>query len=259
MTVTIYGYGWVGKAMHVLFPDAQIVDPAQGFSSAVMVADAAFVCVPTPNLPNGALDVSIVADVVRRAPESFIVIRSTVMPGTTDALIAETGKALVFQPEYLGETIGHPLCDQKARPFLVLGGEPEARRQAIELYQQAYSANVSITQLSALEAEVVKLSENRAIAFKVGQCQELYDVCQRAGVDYYTVRDAVYGADPRFNLWWTFVFPDRRGFNSKCIPKDVYGWAAWAESVGYRPDLTRSLLETNEHYLAGQELERLSA
>jgi UDP-glucose 6-dehydrogenase len=77
----------------------------------------------------------------------------------------------------------------------------------------------------------------------------LYDVCEKAGLDYYTIRDAVYGDDPRFNLWWTFVFPNNRGFNSKCIPKDIYGWATWAESVGYNPELTRKLLEVNEKYI----------
>jgi UDP-glucose 6-dehydrogenase len=99
------------------------------------------------------------------------------------------------------------------------------------------------------EAEVIKLTENRAIAFKVAQCQELYDVCEKAGVDYYTIRDAVYGDDPRFNLWFTFIYPNKRGFSSKCIPKDVYGWASWAESLGYIPELTNSLLEVNHKYL----------
>jgi len=50
---------------------------------------------------------------------------------------------------------------------------------------------VTIRQVSLEEAEVVKLSENRAIAFKVAQCQELYDACEAAEVDYYTIRDVV--------------------------------------------------------------------
>ena len=96
------------------------------------------------------------------------------------------------------------------------------------------------------------MTENRAISFKVGQIQELYDVCEKAGVDFYTIRDGVYGDDPRFNLWWTFVYPNKRGFSSKCIPKDVYGWCAWAESVGYEPELTKQLLAINDKYLCSQ-------
>ncbi len=246
MKIKIYGYGWVGKAMYSLFPNAVINDPLQGLFSDE-ICDVAFVCVPTP-LVDGKLDCSIVKDVVLKCKEKLIIIRSTVMPGTCDHL-SSFGKNIVFQPEYLGETVNHPMTDQKTRPFIVLGGTPENRRSAIELYQNVYNAAINIRQVSCLEAEVIKLTENRAIAFKVAQCQELYDVCEKADVDYYIIRDVVYGDDPRFNLWWTFVFPDKRGFNSKCIPKDVYGWCAWAESLGYRPLLTQKMLEINELYI----------
>ena len=210
--------------------------------------DVAFICVPTP-LKEGKLDTSIVEEVIRNCKEDLIIMRSTVMPGTCDKLENETGKNIVFQPEYLGETVNHPMTDQKSRPFIIIGGNLKNRKKVIELYQTVYNANTNIRQLSNYEAEVVKLSENRAIAFKVAQCQELYDACEAAGVDYNVIREAVYSDDPRFNLWWTFVIPSKRGFNSKCIPKDVYGWAAWAESVGYTPTLTNKLLEVNETYI----------
>lgn len=282
MKIKIYGNGWVGKAMKVLFPDAVVHDPAQGLISTEL-EDVAFICVPTP-LVDGShsnicawqnsnceykdthtycpheehkcncsmgkkLDTSIVAEVVKNCDAPLIIIRSTVMPGDCEYWEGNYQKNIVFQPEYLGETVQHPLSDQKARPFLILGGSPENRRKVIELYQEAYNANVTIRQVSLLEAEVIKLSENRAIMFKVAQCQELYDACEAAGVDYYTVRDAVYHDDPRFNLLWTFIYPEKRGANSKCIPKDVYGWASWAESVGYTPKLTNMMLEVNDELI----------
>lgn len=247
LKVKIVGYGWVGKAMHGLFPNALIHDPVLGHESHEQT-DVAFICVPTP-LVDGKLDTSIVEDAVRNCEADLIIIRSTVMPGTTDKLIKDVRKMIVFQPEYLGETANHPMTDQKSRPFLILGGAPLAIRKVIELYQGIYNANITIRQMAAYEAEVVKLTENRAIAFKVGQCQELYDACAKAGIDYYKIRDAVYGDDPRFNLWWTFVFPNQRGFNSKCIPKDVYAWEFWAESVGLNPKLTKALLKTNDELL----------
>lgn len=244
--IKIYGHGWVGRAMETLFPDALIHDPAQGLK-ANKKADIAFICVPTP-LKRGKLDCSIVEEVVKSCKSPLIIIRSTVMPGTCDKL-EKQGKNIVFQPEYLGESVNHSMTDQKARPFMILGGSPKNRRKAIELYQQVYNANINIRQVTNYEAEVIKLSENRAISFKVAECQELYDVCEKAGLDYYTIREAVYGDDPRFNLWWTFVYPDKRGFNSKCIPKDVYGWCAWAESLGYKPKITRALLKKNREWL----------
>ena len=251
MKVAIIGLGWVGKAMHALFPHAYVYDPLTvgGKKSEVNKCDIAFVCVPTPNHKNGALDTSIVEECVSWCKCPLVVIRSTVNPGTCDYLSKRYGKRIVMQPEYLGETPGHPMLDPKVRQFIILGGDRKDTRKLIDLYTTVYNANMTIRQVTAYEAEVIKLSENRAIAFKVAQCQELYDTCEKAGIDYYTVRDAVYGDDPRFNLWWTFIFPEKRGFNSKCIPKDVYAWCVWAESCGYQPKLTKALLKVNNKYL----------
>lgn len=247
-TIKIYGYGWVGKAVQKLFPEAWIHDPPLGLTCQ-STADVAFICVPTP-LVEGHLDCSIVSETIEQAKENLIVVRSTVLPGTCDYF---HHKNVVYQPEYLGETPAHPFLDPHYRPFLILGGEPENRRRVIELYQAVYNADIRIRQVTLYEAEVIKLSENRAIAFKVAQCQELYDACEMAGIDYNVIREAVYGDDPRFNLWWTFVYPNARGFNSKCIPKDVYGWAAWAESVGSDTALTRAMLEVNNRYIEARE------
>jgi UDP-glucose 6-dehydrogenase len=239
--VKIYGQGWVGKSMLSLFPDSLIQDPFQNYISHEY-ADISFVCVPTPCLNKGRLDTSIVEDVVKNCDSELIVVRSTVNPGDCDRWEEKYSKNIVFIPEYLGETPAHPLLNEKTVPFIVIGGRPDNCRKLIELYTSVYNANITIRQMTLLEAEVVKLTENRAIAFKVAQCQELYDACEKNGVDYYKIRDAVYGDDPRFNLWFTFIFPHKRGFNSKCIPKDVYAWNEWAG----KPDLTTKLLEVND-------------
>ena len=249
MKIGIIGYGWVGKAMHKLFPDAYIFDLDRGKKSEINKCGVAFICVPTPPTRSGKLDTSIVEECVEWCECPLLVIRSTINPGDCDYWAQKYGRQIVMQPEYLGETTNHPFSDMTKRQFMILGGKGGNIRKLIELYQTVYNANVTIRQVTALEAEVIKLSENRAIAFKVGQCQELYDVCEKAGVDYYKIREAVYGDDPRFNLWFSFVYSDNRGFNSKCIPKDVYAWCAWAESCGYSPNITKSLLERNELWI----------
>ena len=263
--VAIIGYGWVGKAMHKLFPDAWVYDPevfksllvddplnnSFGLKEDVNKCGVAFVCVPTPTISDeGMLDTSTVEEVVAWCDSPLIVIRSTLNPGTCDYLSKKYKKRIVMQPEYLGETTAHPMLDMKERQFMVIGGQPKDRRELIDLYTTVYNANITIRQVTNYEAEVIKLSENRAIAFKVAQCQELYDVCEKANIGYYTIREAVYGDDPRFNLWHTFVFPDKRGMNSKCLPKDVYAWCAWAESLGYEPKITRALLERNKQWIS---------
>jgi UDPglucose 6-dehydrogenase len=249
--VGIIGEGWVGRSMKEMFPAAWVYDEPRKIGSRALIneCELAFVCVPTPNREDGALDTSIVEEVVGWCDAEVIVIRSTCQPGTADRL-KKLGKRIVTQPEYLGESVAHPLLDQGERPFMILGGDKADTRKVIEAYQEVYNANINIRQVTNLEAEVIKLSENRAIAYKVAQCQELYDACQSAAVDYYTVRDAVYGDDPRFNLWFSFVYPEKRGMDSKCIPKDVIAWAAWAETVGYDPQITNALLAKNKEWNA---------
>ena len=258
--IGVIGHGYVGQAVEGMFPDAITYDEPKIVEAnphqeererairigrtAINACEATFVCVPTPNLEDGSLDMSIVEEVVGWCESDLIIIRSATQPGTADRLIAQ-GKPVVVQPEYIGEGVAPPLLDEARTPFMVLGGAPENVRKAIEVYQEVYNANVRIRQVTALEAEVIKLSENRAIAFKVLQCQELYDACEAAGVDYYTIREAVYGDDPRFTLFWSFIYPDNRGVNSQCIPKDVLAWSAWAG----KPELTEAMLKYNEGLL----------
>lgn len=248
--VVIIGKGWVGTAMKQLFPDAYVYSQSVGTKEEANKCNIAFICVSTPVIGEGKLDTSAVEECIAWLEAELIVIRSTVNPGDCDRWSLKYRKQIVMQPEYLGETPAHPLLDTIKTPFLVIGGYVNDRKKLIDFYTQIYNANINIRQVSNYEAEVIKLSENRAIAFKVAQCQELYDVCQKIGLDYYTIRDAVYGDDPRFNLWWTMIYPEKRGFNSKCIPKDVYAWAAWAESLGYEPKITRALLERNKQWIS---------
>ena len=246
MKVGIIGYGWIGKATQKLFPNAQVYDKyIEGYTKPLEDCDIAFLAVPTPWNKGDGLDCSAVEDAIASCGCDFIVIRSATQPGFADKMVKKYNKRIVVQPEYLGETPNHPFLQMDSRQFMILGGDSKDRRQVIECYQQAYNANITIRQVTRYEAEIIKFTENRAIFYKVMQCQELYDACEAAGVDYYTIRDAVYGDDPRQNLWFSFVFPKNRGANSKCIPKDVYGWCVWAESVGIDPTATKSLLTYN--------------
>lgn len=277
MKIGVIGAGWVGAATvklfgtdnvvlydphidgnHPMFHNTRIWESELSFRSSnkddINKCPVSFVCVPTNALPDGSLDTSIVEEVVSWCESPLIVIRSTVNPGTTDYLRMKYNKRIVFQPEYLGETSHHPFSDMSTRPFVVLGGEDKDMQEVIDLYTRVYNANVNVTQLTAYEAEVCKLSENRAIGFKVMQCHELYLACKKADLNYYKIRDAVYGADPRFDLWFSFIYKDdegneKLGFeSSKCLKKDIPAWAAWAESLGASADITRKLTEASKFW-----------
>jgi UDP-glucose 6-dehydrogenase len=246
--IGIIGNGFVGKAMQKLFSDA-VVFGRNSDQEEINSCYAVFVCVPTNLKKDGKLDMSIVEDIVSKCDAHLIIIRSTLQPGFSKYLEDKYSKYISVVPEYVGETPSHPLLDEATRPFLVIGGTPPIRRMVIELFQSVYNANIMIRQVENCNAELIKLAENRAIAFKVMQIQELYDVCQSANVDFYTIRDAVYGDDPRFNLWFTFVYPENRGFqSSKCLSKDLPAWVSWAKQVGYKPEITELLIKKSKLY-----------
>ncbi len=262
--IGILGFGIIGHAVYGLFTKSGfpifIYDPKSPqektksfFSSDKTQAkkfidncDFCFVCVPTPHRNFDGLDMSAVEDCISFFNPKLFIVCSALQPGTADTLSKKYKKNIVVQPEYFGETVSHPLTNLSEQKFLILGGEKKDLDSVISLYQRVYNANIRIRKVSRLEAEIIKLSENRAIAYKVLQCQELYDACKFANVDYETIRQAVYGDDPRFNLWWTWVYENNRGLTSKCLPKDLYGWYKWMIDNDGEPILTKNLLEYNK-------------
>lgn len=244
-TIGIAGYGVVGRHMHEVFSEAVIFDKFLGPTEPLSGLDFVFVCVPTP-LKNGILDCSEVENVIRECEAEIFVVRSTTNVGFIDYLTETYKKRIVHQPEFIGESPNHSVSKSNQPDGLVLGGTPVDMRAVIDLYATVYNSNIRIRQLTAVEAEVAKLSENRAVLFKLLQMQELYDACEANGLDYYLIREAVYGDDSRFDLGWSFVYPHNRGASSKCIPKDIYAWREWASNGGNLPLLTTSLLDYNE-------------
>jgi UDPglucose 6-dehydrogenase len=259
--IAIVGYGFVGRAMHQLFPDALLYDGDNhpilmtiGKKEKVVTykdinsADVAFVCVPTPSKKDGHCDTSIVEEVISKLHTALIIIRSTIQPGTTDYLRKKYHKHIVFCPEYVGETVDHPLLNERSRTFIVLGGDKADTIKAIQVFQLVYNASIKIRQVTALEAEMIKYLENRHIAFTVAECNEAYDLCQKIGVDYNTIREAVYQDDPRMSPYWTFVYPTNRGFETKCIPKDVDAIAAFARDKKIPLEITEKILQVNKKW-----------
>jgi UDPglucose 6-dehydrogenase len=249
MKTAIVGYGFVGKAVKRLFPEAVVYDPYQpefsGTKDKVGECSAVFICVPTPMSEDGSCDTSAVEESVAWLNAPLIIIRSTIPPGTTDRLQSGYKGEIVFQPEYVGETVAHPLLDERQTPFIVLGGRPAGIRAAIRLYQDVYNASVRIHSMRAVEAEVVKYMENCSIGATVTLCNEFYNLCRAFGADYNVVREG-YLADPRMSRYFTFVYPEKRGFEGKCLPKDLNAIVKAGEKAGYLPEFIRDILKNNQ-------------
>lgn len=256
-SVAIVGYGSVGRAVNALFPDAVTYDEPLGIGSrdAVNECRFAFVAVPTPPRVDGECDVSLVEDVVSWLDTDYIVIVSTVAVGTTERLARETGKRIVFQPEYgPGETPSHPFNDLRNMSWLILGGERADTVAVADLYKTVYSADVTIAQTDARTAELAKYMENAFLALKVTFCNEFYDIAAALGVDYNELRE-LWLLDPRIGRSHTFVLPDQRGYGGKCLPKDVSAIVQTAVDLGCDPHLLTAMIEANERVRAASQLE----
>ena len=158
MKIGIVGYGHVGKAMKELFVNAVVYDDKLNIGSKEEIngCDNTFVCVPTPSLPDGNCDTSIVEEVIGWLACKLIVLRSTVKVGFTDAMMERYGKEIVFQPEYYGETVAHPFKNLNDRQWLAFGGTRKGIDLAIEVYQTVCNSTVQIYQADAKTVEMAK-------------------------------------------------------------------------------------------------------
>jgi UDPglucose 6-dehydrogenase len=245
--VAIVGFGAVGRSLAILFPDAAVYDPPLGLGrrDEVNRCRFAFVCVPTPATESGECDTSAVEEAAAWIESDYIVIRSTVPPGTTSRLASRFTKRIIFQPEYgPGETPDHPYQDPRAVSWIILGGPRAWTVPVCDLYKTIFSSELSIHQTDAITAELVKYMENAFLATKVAFCNEFYDLAQRDGVDYNELRE-LWLLDPRIGRSHTWVHPNDRGFGGKCLPKDLQAIVAYAQNRGEPAILLDSVLRSN--------------
>lgn len=265
--VLIAGYGFVGRGAYAMLSrryDVAVHDPyAADLPNPVALdhpCSLAVVCVPSPTCPeDGSCDTSIVEDVVRGLNAEVVLIKSTIPPGTTERLAAETGKRLVFSPEYMGEskydnTFQYMHTAMERVPFVVLGGPPEDRDYVHDKLLPIVGPEKRWFLMTSREAELVKYMENAYFALKVGFVNEAYDLAQAFGCHWETVRQA-WTADPRVEPMHTAVFLDDRGFRGKCFPKDVNALVAAARKMNFTPKILSALLSANDGWTAPEPVE----
>ncbi len=253
-TTLLIGYGWVGQFIGKYFTEAHWVDEKGKF---YRVSDnkrvkplnrykLAFIGVPTPMLPSGRCDTSIVEAVVKRyAPIiDYFCCKSTIEVGTVDYLTEKYGVKICMSPEYVGETLGHPLTEPSKSTFIILGGEKEVTKVFAEAWTMVTNSYSTIYQVSGKCAELCKLMENSFIATKVMFCNEFYDLANQVGVDWNELRE-IWLADPRVGRSHTYVYPQNRGFSGKCLPKDLNNLVWYFEQNHITPQLIKFILRYN--------------
>jgi UDPglucose 6-dehydrogenase len=253
MKIGIVGHGFVGSAMARFFSrhskhQMTIYDkyqpPFDRIEQKCLLnrSDLVFLCVPTPSAPDGlSCDTSCVEDCLEWI-EPPVCIRSTVIPGTVDHLVAMTGKAISFSPAYVGEQSSHPWHDEGACGFVIVGGPPAMCDLVISAYADFPGDTLRFYRTTARTAELCKYMENCFLATKVAFVNQFFDIAAALHVDFFQLRE-LWLADPRVGSSHSSV-TEERGFRGRCLPKDVSALVAAMRSIGGAP-LLEAVLEYN--------------
>jgi GDP-mannose 6-dehydrogenase len=225
---------------------------------AVHATDLSLICVGTPSRRNGSLDLTYLTRVceeigeVLRDKEAYhvVVVRSTVLPGTTHTQVIPTleaasgkkygeGFGVSVNPEFLRE--GTAIKDFRQPPLTLVGHNHAADAAPTRaLYQNIdaplFSATIRV-------AEMIKYTSNAWHAVKVVFANEIGNLCKRIGVDSHEVMD-IFCKDDKLNLSPYYLKPGF-AFGGSCLPKDVRALQYRAKEVDLDMPLLTSVLGSN--------------
>ena len=224
---------------------------------AIKNSDISFICVPTPTKDNGEQDTSFVETISKRigkclknkANYHVIVVKSTVIPGTTENIVipnvvrfsrkkAGQDFGICMNPEFMRE--GSAL-DDFLEPDRIVIGEFD-KRSGNDLYEIYNKFNKPIIRTTIKTAEMIKYVSNSFLATKISFSNEIGNICKQFGINFYEVIDGV-SLDKRISPHFLNAGV---GFGGSCFPKDVKALVKEAENTGYNPKLLKSILNLNE-------------
>ena len=260
--IAILGVGMVGGALKDCFENSQkikpfLYDPGKNIGSIEEInkADIIFICVPTPfDKESQSFKLDYVEEACNNITgNKIIVIKSTVIPGTTEMLQKRypTHKFL-FNPEFLTEITAEQDMNY-----------PD--RQIIGYTKQSYNVSKDIINLlplapferiiPATEAEMVKYFGNNWFALKVAFANQMYDLAEVLGLDYDTIMEST-AADKRIGRSHLEVMhKGYRGYGGKCIPKDIKAIIKFAGNNGLDLKLHKIVEEINNDLMKKQNIE----
>lgn len=227
------------------------------YDLAIQNSEVSFICVGTPTDAEGRIDLSLVKAACTSLGRALrnkqdyhvIVVKSTVVPGTTEKVILplieeSSGKSpgnfgLAMNPEFLRE--GKAVYDFMHPDKIVVGGMDERSCDTVASLYKGISCE--ITRTNPRTAEMIKYANNAFLAAKISLANEIGNICKLLDIDAYEVMAAV-GKDPRIS---PYFLNSGAGFGGSCFPKDVKALIGKASEIGYNAKLLRSVVEANEN------------
>lgn len=237
--VGIIGNGFVGESLAFAFsPTADVrvydINPLRSSHTLAEVyeADFVFVCVPTPMKSNGEQDSSYIETVFETAvPGPIYIIKSTILPGTTDYLQSKyPDLKIVFSPEFLTERTAK--LDMMTQARIVFGGDPDLTECVEDLFTQRFMKR-NFIHTDAVTAELIKYMNNTFFATKVSIMNEFKRLSDALGANWPTAL-AGFAADGRIGDSHLHVpGPDGKlGYGGTCFPKDVNALISLGKKLG---------------------------
>ena len=231
-------------------------------TAAVLESDISIVCVGTPSLRSGKLDLSHIEKVAqeigaalgqKKSAHTFV-LRSTVLPGTTESLVipilerasgrrAGSDFVVCYNPEFMRE--GSAVADFLQPPYTILGSQDSSHLLPLRKVYKDVPGQVFETTISV--AEMVKYLSNAFHAVKVGFANEVGTLCKHLAVDAQAVTE-IFTADTRLNISPAYLSPGF-AFGGSCLPKDVRALTYRARELDLKLPLLESLLSSNAEHM----------
>ena len=261
MKIGIIGNGFVGSAiMHgfVLHTDDIMIydkDPKRSTHSMkelVINSDIIFICVPTPMFESGECDLSIVENVTKELSQfdcidkKVVVIKSTIVPGTIEALAVKYPKMnFVFNPEFLTERKARLDFINTSR--IVLGSDNPLATDIVEKLYRLRFPYTKIIKTDFGTAQLIKYMANCFFATKVSFMNEMYQICEVIEGDWDKAIEG-FVTDGRIGNSHIDVpgHDGDMGFGGKCFPKDLNAMIKRAEELGVDPLVMKGAWEKNK-------------
>ncbi len=275
--ISIIGSGWVGTAIgkgftemgyEVIFYD--VVDKnlpnfTMDINYAMENSTVSFICVPTPTGENGGIDLSYIKEASKNIGVALankdgyhlLVVKSTVVPGTTEEVVIPileeySGKSAIegeigvcMNPEFLTE-ISESWSKDKGykKDFftedrIVIGEYDKKSGDALEELYKPLNKPIFRTDLKT--AELIKYASNGMLATKISYWNEIFLICKELGIDSQVIADAV-SFDPRIGKYGTV---HGKAFGGKCLPKDLEAFVSFADKY-HKTKLLKAVDDINE-------------
>jgi UDPglucose 6-dehydrogenase len=225
-----------------------------GAASAVPGAEFVYLCVPTPQGPDGSADLSYIRAAAAQigpvlTPGTVVVNKSTVPVGSTvviEEVLQRDDVRVVSNPEFLRE--GTAVHDFLNPDRIVIGCDDQAAAARVVSLFEAVRAPVIVTDPAS--AETIKYASNAFLAAKVTFANAVANVCEAVGAD---VRDVLLGMGTDKRIGFEFLKPGP-GYGGSCFPKDTRALIRIAEDAGYDFGLLRGVVQVNT-----EQFERVTA